>query len=246
MKKYLTLTVVLAAALALGLTANAYIPTFSVYECPHCKTHVIKEGWASEFRGTSSIYPPNILSCSGQITTIKGGSYSGGRRHKWSYYTDGKSGSGNPAWIAKCPVCGNLFWMDKFNYVGSGDNGQKRVLGPSEKELFVFLSVKTLDKERELLVRQQAWWTANDAWRHSQGKTNFSEAQVNNLQTLSEMLDESQEIERIFKAEIARELGDFEKCLKLLSHPFDEKLQRLSGFIRKRALEGDRDVWPLM
>jgi hypothetical protein len=64
--------------------------------------------------------------------------------------------------------------------------------------------------------------------------------------TVSEMLDESREIERIFKAEIARELGEFDKCLQLLSHSFEKKLQYLASFIRKRALEGDRDVWPLM
>jgi hypothetical protein len=244
MKKYFTLTVVLAAALALGLTANAYIPAFSVYECPHCKTHVIKGDWASEFRGSSSIYSPYILPCSGQITTIKSGSHFG--MHKWSYYTDGKSGSGNPRWIAKCPVCKKLFWMEYAELVGVRDDGQKKILGPSEKELFAILSGKPLDKEKELCVRRQAWWTANDAWRHSQGKTNFSEAQVINLQTLSEMLDESQEIERIFKAEIARELGEFDKCLQLLTHPFEKRLQYLASFIRKRALEGDRDVWPLM
>ena len=160
MKKYFTLTVVLAAVLALGLTANAYIPSFFVYECPHCKTHVIKGDWASEFRGSSSVYSPYILPCSGQITTIKSGSHFG--RHKWSYYTDGKSGSGNPRWIAKCPVCKKLFWMEYAELVDTRDNGQKKILGPSEKELFAFLSGKPLDKEKELCLRRQAWWTAND------------------------------------------------------------------------------------
>jgi hypothetical protein len=244
MKKYFTLTVVLAAVLALGPTANANIPAFFVYECPHCKTHVVKGDWASEFRGASSIYSPHILPCSGQITTIRGGRYSG--RNYWRLYTDGKSGSGNPVFIAKCPVCKKLFWMNDAQLVGTRDNGQKRVLGPSENELFAFLSGKPLDKERELCVRRQAWWTANDAWRHQVGKTNFSEAQVKNLKALSDMLDESQEIELIFKAEIARELGEFDKCIQLLTHPFEKKLQYLAGFIRRRAQEGDRDVWPLM
>ena len=121
------------SSLGVGLTANAYIPAFSVYECPHCKTHVIKGDWASEFRGSSSVYSPYILPCSGQITTIKSGSH---LRHKWSYYTDGKSGEGNPRWIAKCPVCKKLFWMEYAELVGIRDNGQKKILGPSEKELF--------------------------------------------------------------------------------------------------------------
>ena len=47
----------------------------------------------------------------------------------------------------------------------------------------------------------------------------FSKEQVKNLKALSAMLDESEPNQRILKAEIARELGEFDECLRLLSLP---------------------------
>ena len=57
------------------------------------------------------------------------------------------------------------------------------------------------------------------------------------LKFLSEMLDETEPNQRILKAEIARELGDFDKCLGLLSHPFDEEYAHAVGLIKKLAEE---------
>ena len=41
----------------------------------------------------------------------------------------------------------------------------------------------------------------------------------------------------VAKAEIARELGNFDECLGLLSHPFDERYGHAVGFIKKLAEE---------
>ena len=51
------------------------------------------------------------------------------------------------------------------------------------------------------------------------------------------MLDESEPNQRILKAEIARELGEFDECLRLLSHQFDERYEHAVGFIKKLAEE---------
>lgn len=49
---------------------------------------------------------------------------------------------------------------------------------------------------------------------------------------------------RIFKAEIAREFGNFEECLQLLSYQFDKGYDRPIGFLRKLAEEKVRAVKP--
>jgi len=57
------------------------------------------------------------------------------------------------------------------------------------------------------------------------------------------MLDEKELNQRIFKAEIARELGEYDECLRLLSHPFKEKrYQHPADFIRELAEERVRVV----
>ena len=56
------------------------------------------------------------------------------------------------------------------------------------------------------------------------------------------MLDESEPNQRILKAEIARELGEFDECLRLLSHSFDERYGHAVSFIRKLSKEEVRVV----
>jgi hypothetical protein len=47
------------------------------------------------------------------------------------------------------------------------------------------------------------------------------------------------------KAEIARELGNFDECLRLLSQDFDERYGHAVGFIKNLAQEKVRAVKPL-
>jgi hypothetical protein len=166
-----------------------------------------------------------------------------------TYWTDGKREAKmlpNHPWLAKCPVCSGLFWVDETSEVDTGFDaakGKQQVLAPSEKELLEFLAGPTLPRDKELYLRITAWRSANDAWRWNPNATKaFSKDQVQNLHALSEMLDETEPNQRILKAEIAREMGEFEKCLHLLSHPFDKGYDHAADFIRKLAEEKTRVV----
>jgi hypothetical protein len=89
-----------------------------------------------------------------------------------------------------------------------------------------------------MYLRRSAWRSANDAWRWNPNATPaFSKDQVQNLHALSEMLNETEPNQLILKAEIARELGEFDNCLGLLSHPFDGRYGHAVGFIKKLAEE---------
>ena len=145
-------------------------------------------------------------------------------------------------------MCSGLFWVDEAVEVDTGFDaakGKQQVLAPSEKELLGFLSGPALPRDKETLPAVAAWRSANDAWRRNPNATPaFSKDQVQNLKALSEMLDETEPNQRILKAEIARELGQFDECLLLLSYQFDEGYDYAVGFIKKLAEEKVRVVKP--
>lgn len=116
---------------------------------------------------------------------------------------------------------------------------KEQVLAPSENDIYDFLAgQKTLPKEKKIYLRMYAWWKANDSWRRlSDPKPAFSPEQVQNLNALSAIFDESLPGHRILEAEIARKLGRFDGCLLLLSYQFDEDYGFLVGFIKKLAEE---------
>ena len=119
-----------------------------------------------------------------------------------------------------------MFWVDEAKDVDIGFDaaeGKPKVLAPSEKELQDFLAGHDLPKKKEIYLRQHAWWAANDAWRWLPNATPaFSKDEEQNLHALSRMLDETEPNQRILKAEIDRELCEFDECLRQLSYQFDE------------------------
>jgi hypothetical protein len=219
MKTKTTVAMIMFIGFVLCSTVVAYMPALIVRECPHCKVHVVQED------------------------TVSGNTIGA------KFYTDGKREAKmlpDHPWLAKCPACQRLFWIDESVEVDTGFDaakGKQQVLAPSEKELLGFLTGLELPRDKELYVRVSAWRRANDTWRLNPNATPaFSKDQVQNLKALSDMLDEKEPNQRILKAEIARELGEFDECLSLLSHPFDERYGYAVGFIKKLAEEGIRVV----
>ena len=219
MKTKITVAMIMFIGFILCSAVAAYMPMLIIRECPHCKAHVVQE------------------------ETVSGNTIGA------TYWTDGKREAKmlpNHPLLAKCPVCGGLFYVDEVVEVDTGFDaakGKQQVLAPSEKELLGFLAGPGLPRDKELYVRVSAWRSANDAWRKLPNATPaFSKNQVQNLHILSEMLDESEPNQRILKAEIAREMGEFDKCLELLSQPFDERYGHAVGFIKKLAEEKVRGV----
>jgi hypothetical protein len=221
MKTRMTLAMACFIGFILCSTVAAYMPALIVRECPHCQAHVVEE---QTIFGTA-------------ISAV--------------LYTDGKSHSPKlpkQPLLVKCPVCSGLFWvLSAKRLKGSFEaakNGQK-VLAPSEKELLDYLEKPESPEEWEVYLRLRAWWTANDAWRWKMfPKPVFSNAQVKNLNALSEMLDESKPGHRIVKAEIARELGKFDECQRLLTYQFDKDYDWAVEFIKKLAEKKERAVKP--
>ncbi len=222
MRTKITLAMAVFIGLVIGSNVWAYMPVFIIRECAHCRAHVVQED------------------------TLSGNTIGA------TFWTDGKREAkmlpDHPA-LVKCPVCGGLFWVEEAVEVDSGfeaAEGKLKVLAPPEKEMLNFLLAdQTLPKEKEFYLRLRVWWMANDAWRsHPNLKPAFSPEQVKNLDALSALFDESRPGHRILKAEIARELGNFDQCLLILSYQFEPDYDWAVGFIRNLAGEKVRAVKP--
>ena len=167
MKTKITLAMAFFIGFILCSAVAAYYPALIVLECPHCRALVVQED-----------------TLSGNTIGAK-------------FYTDGKREAkmlpDHPL-LVRCPACSNLFWVDEAVEVDSGFDaakGKQQVLAPSGKHMLGFLSGPGLPRDKELYVRVWAWRSANDAWRWNPNATPaFSKDQVQNLHTLSAMLDE--------------------------------------------------------
>ncbi len=90
-------------------------PVLTIRECLHCKARFVRE---------------NTLS--GNTINAK-------------HFTDGRTYApmlSEHPWLAKCPACGGLFWVNETEEVDIGFDaakGKPQVKAPSEKEMMNFL-----------------------------------------------------------------------------------------------------------
>lgn len=116
-----------------------------------------------------------------------------------------------------------------------------QVRPPSEAEYYHAIQAGLGQTPEQLrILRMLAWWRSNDRSRHRgpkwaalQTMEEGIEAAVakaiepqtttawrENLEALSDLLDESDEPQRLMKAEVARHLGRFNEAIRLLAWPF--------------------------
>lgn len=80
---------------------------------------------------------------------------------------------------------------------------------------------------QEKLIRIRAWWSFNNDYREQATEEfNLSPEQESNLFKILPLLDQNDLVESVMKAEVLRELGQFEECLKQLD-PLIDRLDRL-------------------
>lgn len=75
-------------------------------------------------------------------------------------------------------------------------------------------------REREIYLRIRLWWLANDRARLGSIELELPRDARANIYALFKLLKDADEHERLLKAEAARELGQFELAVNLLTHPF--------------------------
>ena len=91
------------------------------------------------------------------------------------------------------------------------------------------------------LERIRAWFSFNYSDRDcTSEKFNLPPEQEANLRRLLQVLDTNEPTETIMKAEILRELGQFDQCLKQLNQSFDDMYMPAVSAIKKLATRKTR------
>ena len=148
-------------------------------------------------------------------------------------------------WYVKCPHCQTLLWIDEIEVVGEvdpfskdkADENTKPFCTPDLNDFYSTLASGNLNKQKEHYIRLRVWWAENDKRRDAKTMEAFSENEKNNLQLLTQFLDDSDDNNRLMRAEIKRELGEFEAAESILSEPFDEALSKAVTIIRDLVQE---------
>jgi hypothetical protein len=113
------------------------------------------------------------------------------------------------------------------------------------------------NSQEERLLRTWAWWTGNHRFRDLPGSDwrarkiarskvspkpstdeIFSSAARQNLERLVALLEDTPPDDRLTKAEAARELGQFDQAIALLSVPFSEEYDFVARYILDLAQRG--------
>lgn len=196
--------------------------------------------------------PTVVVQCGGcsrplTLWTIGSGNTIGAR-----FWTDGKVEAPmlpmRPE-LGKCPHCQKVFWIADAKRLGEIQpwatekqwETAKEIGEPGEQDYLKAAGVAGLSRARVVSARQRAWWLANDPVRARPGRApTWNAAQRTNLEVLSALLDETKARDVVLKAEIARELGRFDVCAKLLTRTFSEKegaIAAHAALVRRLAAE---------
>jgi hypothetical protein len=158
--------------------------------------------------------------------------------------------------LVKCPQCRHLLWIEEEAQAlkelwGSPEFQRKWPESadpevPNENEYVKFANSNELPRDKEIYVRTRAWWSANDRKRdrdpNDSSEEEFSTEQKTNLLRLRDLLDDVNASDRLMKAEIARELGQFDEALALLDFSFSKGMSVYVTTIKKLAEDKIKQV----
>jgi len=192
--------------------------------------------------------PTIIRQCPGCKKGLREFTIGSGNSFGAKWWTDGKMDAPMLPMLpelVKCPHCRWLFWVanaKKLAELSVGANhgkwaNAKSMVDPVEEDYLTAAKEKGVSRKHELYARKRAWWVANDTVRGRPESTLvWSGARRENLEKLSALINEQEECDIILKAEIARELGQFEMCAKLLARTFTETgCESYAAFVRGLA-----------
>ncbi|NTU72720.1 hypothetical protein HGB07_00915 [Candidatus Roizmanbacteria bacterium] len=154
------------------------------------------------------------------------------------YWSDGKMDAEMlpefPA-IVKCPDCNNIFWISDATVIGMYDwfRGEdyeepeewkkaKSVIDLKIEDYITAIEEKVFsgDDNREEYLRIHLWWLINDLIRYENRQPGLFKQHNDmfraNLKHLDKLLRCKDDDEKLMKAEIARELGEFDLCVNRL------------------------------
>ena len=164
------------------------------------------------------------------------------------YWTDGWRDAPmmpESPWLVICPHCAKPVWLDELEKVGESEpwgNSDEDFPGAASYRVLTVQdylacldSADELEAEKLRYVRVQAWWRGNDVRRDTEDPAPLSVKESANLGELAKLLASSDGNDQIMKAEVLRELGQFEQAGEVLAGPFDDQLEAAVSFIADLA-----------
>lgn len=179
--------------------------------------------------------PDLIYKCPHCDNLLKRGSLTSGNTFDSKLYSDGKRIAPMlPDFpnLTKCKKCNNIFWLSDLNPIGEyGRYAEKNSIEKSlwetaesvafldVNDLFVALGM-TKDSKQEKTIRIWIWWTFNDRIRKG-GEDLFVEANEKerwdkNCRVLISILNDTDINEKLMKADLYRNLGEFDNCIGVI------------------------------
>jgi hypothetical protein len=183
-------------------------------------------------------------------------------------WTDGKRVAPmlpRPPAVVKCRHCGECYWLADAKKAGTVDpwRGEAQQVNPSwatteevqeptEEEYYVAIE-KGLpkDSKEERRLRVLAWWRSNDAFRDdprapTDGNRSSPGPWRKNLEALANLLHDGDHNARLMKAEVLRELGEFEPAKQVLGSIDSSEVAAVVHQLRSLCERGDtrvRELW---
>ena len=159
--------------------------------------------------------------------------------------------------VAECEKCKKPFWLQDARTVGEFSDGPDAasdvdpswVEAPSVREpsaMGYYVALKSgfaRSPTQEKSLRRMAMWRENDSVRGPAPQTRqLSTEATANMTALARLLDESDTSECIMKAEIFRELGEFDLAMQLLARVDDPDYAWVVEVIRSLCEQRDAMV----
>lgn len=208
--------------------------------------------------------PDRIVACPRCGGLAKHGTLRSGNTFNARVWTDGKRIAPmlpRPPAVVKCSHCAEYYWLADAQAVGTlnprgGEDGPidpawkvaRRVDELNAAEYHeAIASGLAKDREEEKYLRMLAWWRVNDAHRarsviRAGGVRVSPEAIRENLLALAGLLDPADEESLVMKAEILRELGEFESAAAILDRIGSSRLAAVVGQLRSLCDRNDAAV----
>jgi hypothetical protein len=177
-------------------------------------------------------------------STMLSGNTAGAR-----YWTDGRMIAPmlpDEPWLVRCPHDGHLFWVEQGKKLGYYSERlakkwpqTKALEDATLNDYYKMLQTRNLSRKKKKYLHLYILWLENDKRRESKKPVELSSQAKKSLETFSALLNKKNPSDRLFKAEIARELKQFDLCLQLLNYPFKKQFHQTVAIIRALAQKKD-------
>lgn len=193
--------------------------------------------------------PTNYYKCPNCDNIISRRSINSGNTMASKLYSDGKLiAPFMPEFpqITSCSKCYTIFWISKAELVGSSQPfvmSKEEFVKAEEAQFLTILEYKevldnSLNIKEEKYLRIRLWWEFNDRVRKNEELFEHENARIfwyENVNRLLEILSDEDPDDIIRKAELNRNLGNFEKCMEVMDSIKNENYDWLKEKFREEC-----------